>query len=433
MVKNYTINFVQMAKRSYIYKKRNSYRNSLIGAGYALGSAALSSYVDRVRRRSRANRIQKRRRRTTKTRTIRKRKRRKQYEAATADMAGTTRTTTRMIVRKTPREQKFLRKMFKDNPNLVKHVNRFGFAWMGATDFSKTIWYSVCHLKFNNVYDYLIHRIQDASQVVGATGPTYSSDNNRISTNPAQFIYIGKCTFNYEIYNPTNYIMTVYVYDLICKHDTPFEIDYNKNDPTQTSHNANSAPENCMRFGSTSWTSSVQQSAEKWVLGDQTEEVNMNATSYNTNWNTVGMKPTDYMSFNTLWKVKGMKKIIIPPASSHHHVVVFNPKKKVTLGNLVYPRMYLESKSKKNGLAGLTQATLFGFEGQVAANKFSSNNTDNTNVATLPGKLYVKCVRKINVYNFPINSETIISKNYLRKSLDEPALFTSLTMEEAAP
>ncbi|AXF52631.1 MAG: capsid protein [Cressdnaviricota sp.] len=364
---------------------------------------------------------------------LQQRRRRKQIEVRTANVAGTTHTTSRMIVRQTPGEQLFLRKMFKDTPNVVKYVNRFGFAWMGARDFSKTIWYSVCHLKFNNVYDYLTHKISDAAQTISTGYSTSQTDGQKIATNPASFIYIGKCTFNYEIYNPTNYIMTVYVYDLVCKHDTPYEIKYNDNDPTKSSSNSNSAPENCMRFGSTSWSSTGTDAGERWVIGDQTNEHNMNSTSYESSWNTVGMKPTDYMSFNTIWKVKGMKKIILPPASTHHHVVVFNPKKKLTWGNLMYPRMYLEDNTKKNGIAGLTQSTLFGFEGQIAANKFSENNNDNTNVGTLPGKLYVKCIRKINCYNFPVVSNTVISKNYLRKTLTDPALFTDLTLAEAAP
>lgn len=364
---------------------------------------------------------------------IQQRRRKKQIETRTANVAGTTHTTSRMIVRKTPRQQKFMRKMFKDTPNVVKYVNRFGFAWMGARDYSKTIWYSVCHLKFNNVYDYLIHRVDNVNQQVGGVYCTTPTNPQQIGTNPAQFIYIGKCTFNYEIYNPTNYIMTVYIYDLVCKHDTPYPINYNDNDPTQSSSAENSAPENCMRFGSTSHVSTGTNQNQRWVIGDQTEEVNMNANSYETNWNTVGMKPTDYMSFNVMWKVKGMKKIILPPASSHHHVVVFNPKKKLTWGNLMYPRMYATDNTRKYGIGGLTQATLFGFEGQIASKKFESNTTDSTDIATLPGKLYVKCIRKINCYNFPITSNTIISKNYLRKTLTDPQLFTDMIEQNAEP
>jgi len=47
-----------------------------------------------------------------------------------------------------------------------------------------------------------------------------------------------------------------------------------------------------------------------WVVGDPSFEDG-------TYWNTVGIKPTDYHMFNTMWKVKGMKKIILPPDSSY--------------------------------------------------------------------------------------------------------------------
>lgn len=318
-----------------------------------------------------------------------------------------------MIVRKTPGRQKFMRKLFKNVPTLTKHVNRFGFNWLGATAASKTIWYSVTHLKFNNVLDYFNRRIMSIGQQVGSVNPTAKS-SLQIGNNPASTIYIGKCTFSYEIYNPTNYIITVYIYDLVCKHDTPFSITY-----SDANEVVSSAPENCMRKGSDSMVS-ASTANPIWAISDPTAENN----SY---WNTVGMKPTDYHCFNSLWKVKGMKKIILPPASSHHHVVVFNPKKKLTLGGFLYPNENIYDSSDfryKRGLGGLTQSTLFGFEGQVAVE--NETTTDNTDVGTLPGKIAVKCIKKINVYNFPLVAEQIISNNDLISSWTNPKIFTDL-------
>ena len=294
--------------------------------------------------------------------------------------AGITHTTTRMIVRKTPRSQRFMRKMFKNNPIKSKYVNRFGFAWMGAAAASKTIWYSVCHLKFNNVVKYMKGRITNTTQGVG-TSTTPVVNAAMLGNNPDSFIYIGKCTFSYELYNPTNYIMTVFIYDLICKRDTPHGISY-----SDAEADDNSAPEACMQKGSKSMNNTG------WAVADPTLE-------QSTFFNTIGMKPTDYHLFNTLWKVKGMKKIVLPPTSSHHHVVVFNPKKKITNASLFYPRETLKYDDKI-GLGGLTQATLFGFQGQVACENDQAE--DNTNsIGTLPGKLLVNVVKKINVWNIP--------------------------------
>ncbi|AUX80745.1 capsid protein [Cattle blood-associated gemycircularvirus] len=358
-----------------------------------------------------------------------KRRRKAKYVSVRANVAGTTHTTSNMIVRKTPAEQKFLRKLFKDTPNLVKHVNRFAFSWVGASTCSRTIWYSVAHLKFNNVYDYLVHKISAPNQGVGsAYWTTTPTDNRYVSCNPAQFIYIGKCTFNYEIYNPTNYIMTVYIYDLVCKHDTPFEITYGSQ--TDVEQISRSQPECCMIQSSRPLTSSAAVDAEKWTVGDTTDEVNNTQQGVGgPAWNAVGMKPTDYFCFNSLWKVKGIKKIILPPASSHHHVVVYNPKKKITWGNLVYPRQDISKRTGKYGIGGLTQSTLFGFEGQLGFEKDQA--LDNEKVGTLPGKIVVKCIRKINCYNFPITSSTVISKNNLYTNLSNPEIFTDLTTRPA--
>lgn len=342
-----------------------------------------------------------------------KKKKKRRGQRVVANSSGTTHTTTRMIVRKTPARQKFMRKLFKTNPVLTKHINRFGFNWLGATAASKTIWYSVTHLKFNNVLDYFKRRVIKPEQTTGSTSNTFTS-TTQLGNNPATTIYIGKCTFSYEIYNPTNYIITVYIYDLVCKHDTPFSISYS--DATEI---VSSAPENCMYKGSTSMVS-ASTANPIWSVSDPTAE----NSAY---WNTVGMKPTDYHCFNTLWKVKGMKKIILPPASSHHHVVVFNPKKKLTLGGFLYPNENIYDSSDyryKRGLGGLTQSTLFGFEGQVAVE--NDTETDNTSIGTLPGKIAVKCIKKINVYNFPLTVEQIISNNDLVSSWVNPKIFTDL-------
>ena len=214
------------------------------------------------------------------------------YKSVRANVAGTTHTTSRLITHKSPKEIRSLRKMFKDNPNKMKFVNRFAFGWMGAEQFSKTIWYSVCHLKFNNVYDYITHVAQDSSQTIGTVNYSYPNEMNlqRFAMNPAKFIYIGKCTFQYELYNPTNYIMTVYIYDLVCKHDTPYPISYVPGDQTVP----NAGPEHCMQKGAFSHKSDMINDNANWMVADQTEETNLNDGVHDTVWNTVGMKPTDY-------------------------------------------------------------------------------------------------------------------------------------------
>lgn len=347
-----------------------------------------------------------------------KKKKKRRGQRVVANSSGTTHTTTRMIVRKTPGKQKFMRKLFKNQPLLTKHVNRFGFSWLGATAASKTIWYSITHLKFNNVLEFFKRRIQTVGQNVGAMNSSVDSELN-LGNNPATTLYIGKCTFSYEIYNPTNYIITVYIYDLVCKHDTPYNITY-----SDANEVVSSAPENCMRKSTTSMVASTATNP-LWTVADPTKE-------NNSFWNTVGMKPTDYHCFNTLWKVKGMKKIILPPASSHHHVVVFNPKKKMTLGGFIYPNENIYDTADfryKRGLGGITQSTLFGFEGQLATE--NDLNGDNTSVGTLPGKIAVKCVKKVNVYNFALTAEQIIADNSLKNSFTSPRIFTDLI--EQAP
>ena len=335
--------------------------------------------------------------------------------------AGTTHTTCRMIVRRTPKEQRFLRKMFKTNPIKNKFVNRFGFAWMGARAGAKTIWYSVCHLKQNNIVKYMNYRIVSPTQNVGTQNDVIV-ETDAVGNSPDTFIYLGKCTFNYELYNPTNYIMTVYIYDLICKRDTPYGILY-----SDAENDINDAPEACMQKGAE--TRYQAANPIQWIVADPTKEVQPVGGDPNTYWNTIGMKPTDYHYFNTFWKVKGMKKIVLPPTSSHHHTVVFNPKKKITLASLHFPYP-TRGLTGKNGLAGLTQATLFGFQGQVAVENDQSND-NTTSLSTLPGKLIVNCVKKVNVWNMPMTNQNIISENDLKTEWTAPKIFTDLIEQNA--
>lgn len=336
--------------------------------------------------------------------------------------SGPTHTTTRMIVRKTPKQQRSLRKYFKSVPLKNMHVNRFGFAWMGPSEASTAKWYSICHLKFNNLTNYMSARIIQPQQSIGQVN-AISHYQATHGNSPDSMIYIGKCTFTYELYNPTNYIITVYIYDLICKQDTPWQIQYDNPDDRY-----NSAPESCMSLGNLTIKGANNDSEPQWIVGDPT--VDVAASPSTARWNSVGMKPTDYHYFNTFWKVKGMRKIVLPPTSSHHHVVVYNPKKVFTQASLYYPRHNIASPGYKCGIAGITQATLFGFQGQVAVE--NDQSTDNTNsIGTLPGKLIINCVKKVNVWNVALRSTAIINDSHLKSRIDEPKIFTDLVEQTA--
>jgi hypothetical protein len=346
-------------------------------------------------------------------------KRTKYFHRIEGLATGPTHTTTRMIVRRTPGKQKFLRKLFKTNPIKTKYVNRFGFSWLGQKEPSQVTWYSICHLKYNNIVKYMQSRMIHADQNTSATSTT-ATGSTKIGNYPDAFIYVGKCTFTYELYNPSNYIMTVFIYDLVCKRDTPHFIKYNQEG---TEKQKSSAPEDCMYKGSLPNYYDNSALNSDWCVGDPTAELGR------AEWNSLGMKPTDYHMFNTFWKVKGVRKIVLPPTSSHHHVVVFNPKKKITNGGLFYSHQQWNSGDKK-GLGGLTQATLFGFQGQVAA-PTSAEGTNDTKIGTLPGKLLISCVKKINIWqpSGMVTAQRIIAETDLITDFsdDHPKIFSDLS------
>lgn len=349
--------------------------------------------------------------------------RNRNYAVIRGTASGHTKTTTKMLVKKTPRKQRFLRKLFKTNPIKTLYVNRFGFAWMGASAASRTIWYSVTNLKFNNVQEYMSRRITHANQNIGSVnvndGSTSVAENS-----PDMYIYLGKCTYQYEIYNPTNYIVTVYIYDLICKRDTPYSILYSD------AYEENScAPENMMRKSTEVQYPNHSSTNPQWVIADATTAVT--GTGGTVYYNTIGMKPTDYHYFNTFWKVKGIKKIVLPPTTTHHHIVVYNPKKKITQASLYMPRQKMDQNNQKMGIGGLTQATLFGFQGQVACEDNQSDD-NTTSVGTLPGKLIISCIRKENVWSGQLTVQNIVQTLNMKSSWTKPTIFTDLVEAQAA-
>lgn len=396
-----------------MFKVSNKPNNFLSSASRARDLVSTGANIYRMLRKRRNSRVDlghtfKKRYIQPRTKTKTKKKRSKPVKANTS---GTTRTTTRIIKRKATKDIKFMKKIWKVNPQKIKYINRFGFSWVGATANSKTIWYSVCHLKFNNLAGYLKNRVTKSGQTIGSNS-TVAGSKNYIGNGPSSSIYLGKCTFQYELYNPTNYIVTVYIYDLIAKRDSVYEIDYS---------NANAvsgAPESQMMKGSMSMTDS--ESNPTWAVADPTLEYS------GVYWNTIGIKPTDYHLFNTMWKIKGVKKIILPPQATHTHNLIYQPKKVITNASLFYPHEKWTANDKY-GVAGITQATLFGFEGQVST--AGQKTSDNLDVGTLPGKMVVKCVKKINVYNFPIVADVVYSDNNLKNSLTNPLVLTDLTNE----
>lgn len=332
--------------------------------------------------------------------------------------SGPTHSTTRMIVRRTPRRQKFLRKLFRTNPFKTMYVHRYGFAWMGASAASKTIWYSCTSLKFNNINEYMKGRMAPQPNMYADISQSANNDTRATGNFPDAYIYVGKCTYQYEIYNPTNYNITVFMYDLICKRDTPYDITY-----SDANNNYSSAPESMM-VKSTVAQWQENNNANGWVIADPTIE------GTDTYWNSIGMKPTDYHYFNTFWKVKGLKKIVLAPGESHHHRVVYNPKARITQASLYMPRQELGSTAK-NGIGGLTISTLFGFQGQVAVE--NDQSTDNSSsVGTLPGKIVVNLVRKENIWSGSLSAQRIIQSTNLLDRLEEPKIFTDLIEQPAA-
>lgn len=229
-----------------------------------------------------------------------------------------------------------------------------------------------------------------------------------------QSVYFDKIKNFYEILNPTNYDMNLVIYDIVYKEDTfkgLVENRYSENGyPKIENWDINGDdPIGLINEGLQAVTGS-QVGAYPTTTAD---EGNLVATPTNLTLNSINTKPTDSYPFNIYCKIIKKHTFRLQPGATLQHKFVYQPKALINRGYLGYKySRYLSNKkysttstnvstvldaankysiehSYKDNIAvkDFTCGCLFKFWGQVAG---SGNDSQRSQVATLPGRLMLK-------------------------------------------
>lgn len=178
----------------------------------------------------------------------------------------------------------------------------------------------------------------EGTRAGGATnGCTLNDAGISSQPNTSQDFFLESLKYHFKIYNPTNSIVTVYIYDLLAKSEVPLgDSDSNAytclslatSDPSQTSGGTYSAP----GIGS------------------------------------FGMSPFYYERFKRNWKVTKRQKIALDPGQSHEHDGYFVYNKKI------HAIDYKQGINVQT-VAWITRSVLFMIEGTAVndATPFQSN------------------------------------------------------------
>ena len=399
-------------------------------------------------------------------------------------------------------QTKQIRKLFKAGDTIKReNIQNEGTAIVKNIGLNKYRYFSQQHLTITDIYKMLhhmpVHQLLDSvysgaqkvsnsnsyyynadpstqSQAMftdSIAGNTLTFDNNNQTTenlrnvysnkvNEGMGMYLGKCTYTYDIVNPTNYTIYVDLYDLVARQDyinhdyqtTQYQkvVDNNSTnagkdiDGTTTTNTSITypgvpSPEACMYYGST-YLDNINSSYQSTVGGATNLPVSTSssapttissATEYRmrisqsffddpfgdtTNiakWNSLGTKPTHYRFFNKLWKIKKINRIVLGPNATYKHTQVIKLGQLIDRGSFFYrfPEVVVDGYGKYDYpgiIAGVTTCLLLRAVGQLASERnitesvAVSSNTGKylmgNDVFHLPAKLLIRDTKVENIY-----------------------------------
>lgn len=304
--------------------------------------------------------------------------------------------------------------------------------------------------------------ITSSSLSYDANGQTLDNVRNVYSNriNEGLGMYLGKCTYTYDIVNPTNYTIFVDIYDLVARQDYinhDYQTDAYKKILDNNSTNAGKdidgttttntsitypgvpSPEACMYYGST-YLDNINSNFQSTAGGAtnlpisttaQNPTTISSATEYRmrisqsffddpfgetTNiakWNSLGTKPTHYRFFNKLWKIKKINRVVLGPNATYKHTQVIKLGQLIDRGSFFYrfPEVVVDGYGKYDYpgiIAGVTTCLLLRAVGQLASER---NITESVAVSSssgkylmgndvfhLPAKLLIRDTKVENIY-----------------------------------
>lgn len=311
----------------------------------------------------------------------------------------------------TKQQQRRINRRFKNGqatPYVVETENKFIDTTTQHTDEAKFMWFTHCGMAY--LQQAFSHFKFGSNQDITANVSTVTSQTST-NTAPNQAMYFSKCVSKYEIFNPTNYDMTVVIYDIVCKEDTRNE---------NTSFMINSHENDLYELGTNTdnpislWDRGYKAVKGRYNLDGLGNADTIQVAKANINhdiWDIQG-KPTDSYPFNIHYKIVKKRTFKLQPGANMHHKFVWRPKCLMSRGfyGYKYQDNPIYTAGVENGtpdiaIKNLTCGTLFKFYGQISGDTASTLNSSGHSemlnekaVTNLSGRLMVKEWTKINAY-----------------------------------
>lgn len=287
----------------------------------------------------------------------------------------------------TNRQQKIINKRFKEGyspfeRNLVKQIQLTNFT---ETNKAKYIWrtYSTLDL-IRKAFEYFPQDSSTPGTVTSASSDTYLKSEE-------QSVYINAVSNSYEILNPTNYDVTMVVYDIVYKEDTTYSAGNYHMEDLSALTSVRQDPIHLIKTGLDNFSGHMESAGTETtsvIVGDSVQST--------LALDSIEVKPTMSYPFNIYCKIIRKQTFRLQPGATMTHLFKYRPKALINRGYLYkYKNFFEAGNSEDIAIKNLTCGSLFKIYGQLA------NTGDNTlvgNVANLAGRLCIKERTKVNYY-----------------------------------
>lgn len=281
----------------------------------------------------------------------------------------------------TKTQRRKVRNRFRNgySPFEINNINQIQITKNVANNHYKYIWRTCGGLK---LLDTMFKKYPYAPN---ASGSTLDNGLGYIKSQE-QSIYISEIKFEYDILNPTDYDMSLDIYDIVYKDDTyqVNESSYYEDNDNKT--NAGQDPINLFYSGQYS----IQKSSGS-VIG-----YGYVADPMQIAFDDIGSKPTDSYPFNIYCKIHKKQTFRLQPGATMKHVFKWKPRSLINLGYLYKYRDYLLADNLVDiALKNITCGSMFRIIGQISGTGSDANRNQ---VANCIAKLALKENLKIKYY-----------------------------------
>lgn len=270
--------------------------------------------------------------------------------------------------RLTRKQRRIVRRRFREGYSPFEHIIKLQQQLTKTTNVNKYKYKWTCMFQLNDLQTIFKHY-----PVVGNAPGSTLADATAYVKSEEQSVYLSKLIYEAEVYNPTNYDMTLDIYDIVYKEDSEGKpaTRYWEDSSTNDLVSGEQDPITLIKLGT-----------EGLVDGTYTQIADTTAIGFDE----IGYHPTKSYPFNIYCRVVKKQTFRLQPGATMQHKFIWSPN---ALFNLGYLYKYQQQLNNDIGIAlkNVTAGVLYRICGQVANTGVDANRNE---VITLAPKIAVK-------------------------------------------